>query len=132
MPITLWHVLISVDFPILIGFLPRNAVDFKFLPLSLFAQGGEVHRPGDQARQCGGFVQVGGKDPSGRGEGYGCHRPYAVQAGLRPPREPSQLRQAWPQSPWQHQKGKSKLQLIMMHVLKGIDRAFNNGKEYGR
>lgn len=76
------------------GFLPQNASDFKFFPFSLCAQGGEVHRPGDQAGQCGGFIQVGGKDPSGRGEGHGRHRPYAVQTGLRPPRKPSQLRQA--------------------------------------
>lgn len=67
---------------------------FQFFAFSMFAQGGEVHRPGDQACQCGGFVQVGGKDPSGRGEGHGCHRPHAVQTGLRPPRQPSQLWQA--------------------------------------
>lgn len=123
MPLILWRFLISVESPSRTGFLPQSTADFTFLPLSLFAQGGEVHRPGDQARQCGGFVQVGGKDPSGRGEGHGCHRPYAVQTGLWPPRQPPQLRQAWSQSPGQHQKGESRLQLIMMHVFMGFDRA---------
>lgn len=84
--------------------------------LRLFAQGGEVHRPGHQARQCGGLVQVGGEDPRRRGEGHGRHRPHAVQTGLRPPRQPPQLRQAWPQSPGQHQKGESRLQLILTRV----------------
>lgn len=78
-----------------LAFYPRmQQISNSCLCLCLFAQSGEVHRPGDQARQCGGSVQVGGKDPSGRGEGHGCHRPHAVQTGLRPPCQPSQLRQA--------------------------------------
>lgn len=66
-----------------------NSSVFVFCP-----QGGEVHRPGNQARQCGGLVQVGGEDSGGRREGHGCHSPHAVQTGIRPPCQPSQLRQA--------------------------------------
>lgn len=95
--------------------------------LCLFAQGGEVHRPGNQARQCGGLVQVGGEDPRRRGEGHGRHRPHAFQTGLRPPRQPPQLRQAGPQSPGQHQKGESRLQLILTRVERAPDRVSKHG-----
>lgn len=72
---------------------------------SVSCQGGEVHRPGHQACQRGGLIQMGGKDPPWRGEGHGCHRPHAFQAGLRPARQPPQLRPARPQGSGQHSEG---------------------------
>ena len=49
-----------------------------------------------------GAVQVGGQHPRGRGEGHAPDRPHADDAGLRPPRQPPQLRQARPASGRQH------------------------------
>lgn len=96
---TVFYGKLSNSFPPLIT-ADSNSSGFLFCP-----QGGEVHRPGNQARQCWGLVQVGGEDSGGRREGHGCHSPHAVQTGIRPPCQPSQLRQAWPQSPGQYQKG---------------------------
>ena len=68
-------------------------------------QGGEVHRPGDQAGQRGGPVQVGGQDAHGRAAGHAGHCPHASQTGLRPPCQPAQLWATRRQGPGQHTTG---------------------------
>lgn len=56
-------------------------------------QSGEIIRPSHQARQRGGPHQVGRPDTQGRPGRHGRDRADVGQAGLRPVRQPAQLRQ---------------------------------------